>query len=370
MPGLIPRIFRVVWLLCAVVMLGVEITDAYAQQVNPPALPRSEKRLLQMGWQTPPLQQMPQYLTAAQHTPFDGLILSVESPHHSAGLGWTIFSEVPVDKAELETLGTWYGRLHWGRLTDNFLRVTVSPGVIDWYDDFDAVIGNFEAMARLARQLGFRGIMLDTEQYGDITLFSYPHRKYKNLYTYEEYRTQAFRRGRQIMRALNRAYPGITVLYTYGMTMGSQRGAAFDGSRHGYGLMIPFIEGMIRAADEHTVLVDAFEGSYQYKNETEFLAAYQLIKGYTRDFARDPRRYAQKMQAGFGLWLDHNCGSGQGLQPGGCSAGFTPASFSSSVDMALRYSDRYVWVYSQSVNWFTGEGMPPDWATVLPTIGQ
>ncbi len=361
------------WFVCLYIPLmlaGFDALPAQAYQPSPP-LPRSEKRLLQWGWNTPFLQQMPSRLSGAQHLPFDGIITDVWMRDRNIGLSWLLFGEEQFDRAALEQIARQYSGLHWGRFTDNFLRVNVMPGTVDWFDNFDSILYNFETIAGLARILGFRGIMFDTEQYGGLTLFSYPHRKYKNLHSHDEYKEQAYLRGRQAMRALNRGYPGITVLYTHSLSFGAQRGNAFDGSRHGYGLMMPFIDGMIRAADDNTMLVDAFESAYSYRQEAEFAAGYHLIKHQTRfSFARHPRQYGEKVRAGFGVWLDNSCSRNTGLQAGGCSGGFTPQSFRRTVEIALQYSDRYVWVYSQSINWFTGEGIPADWGAVLPTIGQ
>ena len=166
------------------------------------------------------------------------------------------------------------------------------------------------------------------------------------------------------MQALNRGYPGITVLYTFALThvppQSTERLATYPS-----GLLKPFVEGMIAVADNKTMLVDAFEESYGYNDEIQFLLAYKRIKGLTRDFnARNPQRYGEVVRAGFGLWLDHDCGEG-GLVPEGCPNGFTPESFENALNLALKYSDRYVWIYSERVNWYTGKSIPPEWYSVL-----
>jgi hypothetical protein len=335
-----------------------------------PSAARSQKRLLEWGWNTPRLQDIRQYLNQAQTTPFNGLIFDIETPTDSRGLSWRIFSDQRVDQAMLDQLLVDLDGIEWGRLTDNFLRVNTYT-TLDWFDDYSATVENLEAVARLANQLGFNGIMLDTEQYPGVIVFEYAQQSNRDQYTYEEYDAQAFQRGQEVMQALNRGYPGITVLYTFGLTVGSQRDAPRDLSQHRYGLLMPFIEGMMAAADDGTILVDAFEGSYIYQHEDQFLAAYKLIKGLTRDFyARDPERYGEKMQAGFGLWLDHNYCNEPGLTPQNCPSGFTPEMFADAVGYALRYSDRYVWIYSQGVNWYTGEGIPPEWQAVFDSLGQ
>ena len=85
---------------------------------------------------------------------------------------------------------------------------------------------------RTIHDLGFKGIVLDTEQYGDVHLFTYPALKSANRYTFDEYSDQVFERGQQVMAALNRGYPGLTVLYTFGLTIGIQPIAFADLPNH------------------------------------------------------------------------------------------------------------------------------------------
>jgi hypothetical protein len=119
-------------------------------------------------------------------------------------------------------------------------------------------------------------------------------------------------------------------------------------------------------------MVDAFEGSYTYSQEDQFAKAYALVKDYTRDsYTRNPTRYGEIVQMGFGLFLDQNrCGSPSLQPPPDCPTNFTPQSFPEVMELALRYTDRYVWIYSQSVNWYTGEGIPPEWTAALNSFRQ
>jgi hypothetical protein len=350
---------------CGLLLVSLAAIAIYWTNLAKPSF-NSDKRLLEFGWNTPRLQAVPASIEAAQNTPFDGgLILDIQTPRHQAGLSWTLFGSEWVDSAALDDLSAQFAGFNWGRLTDNFLRVNVTPGDVDWFDDFDTILYNYEAVAKLAHDLGFAGIMLDTEQYNSgFPVFDYNQQRYRDQYTYDEYEAQVYRRGQDVMQALNRGYPGLTVLYTYGLTIGSQIGPRAAMTAYHYGLLIPFVEGMIAAADSDTVLVDAFEGSYGYDQEAQFQQAFDLITRHTRDsFARDPERYGEVMQAGFGLWIDHDCP--EGLQPAGCPGGFSPVSFRQALELALRFSDRYVWVYSQRVPWYSGESLPTDWQQAI-----
>jgi hypothetical protein len=257
--GRFRRLFWFFWLALAVALAGVYLFAKYIYYPAPNT-PRSEKRVLEWGWNTPVLQDMPIYLEAAQTLPFDGLILDVATPNHPRGLSWTLFGSERVDQSLLDNLSTQFAELSWGRLTDNFLRVNVAPANVDWFDDFDAILYNFEAVARFAQHLGFKGIVFDTEQYGEMQPFDYRKQDYQQNFSYQRYDAQVYLRGQEIMQTLNKGYPGLTILYTFGLTIGSQPNAPRNLSEFNYGLLMPFIEGMIEAANENTTLVDAFEG--------------------------------------------------------------------------------------------------------------
>ncbi len=364
--GRLRRLFAFFWLSLGASLGAIFFFITYVYYPVAP-IPLENKRTLEMGWQTPKLQEMPQYIEVAQTLPFDGIIFDIDVPGPARGLSWKLFGDEPVDQTLLDGIVVDLEGMEWGKLTDNFIRVNIAPGNVDWFDDFDTLLNNLEEIARLAYQLDFQGIMLDTEQYrsSNYRLFDYQTLPYSERYDFDEYSEQVYQRGQEIMQALNRGYPGITVLYTFGISLVSQIGAPDDLSNHPEGLLKPFIEGMIAAADEETTLVDAIEGSYGYTSEQQFLVAYKLIKGLTHDLVvRDPERYGEVMQAGFGLWIDHDCGEGP-LQPGGCPNGFTPESFQRALALAQYYSERYVWVYSERVSWYTGEGIPVEWHTAL-----
>lgn len=319
--------------------------------------PAADAKLIDWGWGTPRLQQMPAYIDAAQATPFDGAVVDVETDLDPRGLSWTVFGNQSLDRDHLATLADEYGDLEWGRYTHNFLRLTVHPADVGWFDDWQTINDNAEAWATLAHELGFVGVMLDVEQYSDADIFRYPAQTEADTLSFEEYAVQAVARGRAYMDALEAGHPNITVIYTFALTVDQPDS---DWETHTYGLLVPFVEGMVSAADDNTTLVDGHEHSYIYNTEEQFVQAASTITGmeprYT-DFDAPP-------QVGFGLWVDVNCGDG-GLPPEGC--GFSPSGFRQAVDDAKAQSDGYVWIYSQKINWYTRAGIPSAWWDALGT---
>ena len=351
------RLFWFFWIALAIVyVVGYRI---FFEVLLPrPITSYSDKHLIEWGWNTPRLQDMEDHIEAAQSTPFDGLIIDVASEYDSRGLSWTLFGNQPVDQQNISNLIDEYVDFDWGRLEHNFLRITLSPANVDWFEDFDIILTNLETVARLAQKLGFKGVMFDTEQYGDIHIFDYRQLALSGK-SFADYEAQIYQGGQKIMQALNQGYPGLTVLFTFGLSTTTIASNIGDLENFEYGLLKNFIEGMIAGADDETILIDAFEHAYTYRQRDQFALAYKLISDSGQG----------RLQAGFGLWLDHNECNEPSLIPTNCATGFTPETFRQAVSFALEYSDTYVWIYSQSVDWYSGEGIPEDWHSTLFNIG-
>src|SRR5215207_9220918 len=197
---------------------------------------RRERRLIEWGWHTPRLQHVEAALESARRLPFKGLVVDVETPLDARGLSWTLFGSEAVDQTTLDLLAADYGDLEWGRLTDNFLRLTAYPADVDWFDDWTTLEANVQAWAHLARELGFVGVMFDVEQYSDAHLFEYALQKDAGATSFNVYTAQAFQRGQEVMDALEAGYPGLTVMYTYALTAETYDNLGDPATRH-YGLL-------------------------------------------------------------------------------------------------------------------------------------
>lgn len=326
---------------------------------------REHQRLLQWGHDTPRLQDIPTYTQQLAKLPFDGLVLDIASPDDGRDLSWALFEDT-VDEDLLDEIHRDFSDYAWDNLTDNFLRVTIYNPELTW-DGWDMPLANLSKIATLAQDLGFKGILFDTEQYGAVGLFDYPAQNAKQPQPFDAYRELAFQHGVDTMQALQQAYPDITIIYSLGIT---HRLTWFDSpplNEHRYGLLVPYIEGMIRVANPSVTLIDGFESSYLYRTETEFETAYKWIRGGVSMQLADGDRYRNMMQAGFGLWMDPYCGDG-GLPEAGC--GFTQNEFKTALSLALQYSDRYVWLYDEHIDWFNDEGIPPSWWDTINAFNQ
>jgi len=68
---------------------------------------------------------------------------------------------------------------------------------------------------------------------------------------------------------------------------------------------------------------------------------------------------------GFGLWLDYRSHTVGWFPDAPVRNYFTPAAFREALRAARRVADAYVWVYSERLNWWTGEGVSPAYVEAL-----
>jgi hypothetical protein len=166
------------------------------------------------------------------------------------------------------------------------------------------------------------------------------------------------------MKAVNKEYPDITVLMTFGYDVTYWRAEKpNDRSTAAYGLLADFLDGMLDACSEGTVLVDAYEFSYAYKERKQFEEAYAGITKKALDWTAVPEKYKRHMKAGFGIWMDHKK---KDWDVKDFSKNyFGPAEFESAVRSALEVSDGYVWIYSERPKWWLNELLPNEYVEAL-----
>src|SRR5690349_15872900 len=111
---------------------------------------------------------MRDHIAQLQASPFDGCVFHANyrlsngtQRNFSSDLwGRNRFTAALLDSARADLVATPFGRFR-----ENFLRVNVTPGDLDWFEDHGALMANLELAARLAKAGGCPGILLDTEPY-------------------------------------------------------------------------------------------------------------------------------------------------------------------------------------------------------------
>ena len=353
------------WSVCelAVCLLVSAASSGSAQTTSsaPAEKPATVKKLIEFGWDEPDTAFMRRHAAEMDATPFDGCVYHFRRllpDGKDSDFIWGCWSReaVPIEQARhaIDDLKA----TRFKRLRHNFLRFNVTPGDLDWFDDYSAVISNARLAAKVAREGGV-GILFDTEQY-NATLFDYRKQPGPSSRTWEQYAAQARRRGREVMQAFQEEFPDLKVLMTFGYGAPWQESDAGQRplSECTYGLLAPFLDGMVDAAEGQSQLIDGWESAYSYFEEKKFRKARKMIHEDIPAMVADREKYKRVFSASFGLWMDYQWKERgwdvqhpeRNHQP--------PEKFEAVVGHALRYADEYVWIYTEEPRWWSDQGGP------------
>lgn len=341
--------------LAAACLLGRAESGVAQDAPRPPS-----KKLIEFGWDEPDTGFMREHVAEMEKAPFDGCvfhILSADAQGRRENFMWLAWGRRSFAEAELKSAVDDLKATPFRRFTHNFLRFNTAPGDLDWFDDHAAIRQNARLAAWAAREGKCAGVLFDVEEYQG-RLFTYAKRRDAKTKTWDEYATQARRRGRETMEAFQEGFPGLTVLLTFGHSL--PRTTSDEGkaalAEADYGLLAPFLDGLVEAARGGAKIVDGFELSYGYKDKEQFDKGYRLMKEGVLPIVAEPDKYKQVVSAGFGLWLDYDWRKQEWDTAELARNYFTPESFGASLRQALARSDEYVWVYTETPRWWSAEG--------------
>jgi len=300
---------------------------------DPEAATPHTAKLIEFGWDMPSMTWLRDHSQALQQTPFDGVVLDLQSDATGAmdeqQLSWQVWRDKTIDLHDYAKAVAAFDAITVPPPMENFLRLNVTPGTVDWFDEagYAAVLANAGLVAGLAHRPGFVGIFLDVETY-QAPLFDYLALPGRFQHSFGDYESQVYRSGQLFLQALTAAYPGITVLLSFGESWptGELRLSP-------YGLLPAFLEGMLAAATPAVTIYDGYEQAYPYTTAQQFQAAAQRIHAQTHP----------QYRASFGVY--------DRAHP-------TPADLTNALTLARRFTDRYVWSYNEVYNWWDGT-VPP-----------
>ncbi|HEY6228133.1 MAG TPA: hypothetical protein VI282_13515 [Verrucomicrobiae bacterium] len=312
----------------------------------------AEKKLIEFGWDEPDTQFMREHIAEMEKTPFDGCVFHINMTWQ--GWGEKKFTEADV-KSAIDDLKA----IKSQKFTQNFLRFNTTPAKLDWFDDHTAVLANAKLAAVVAGEGKCPGLLFDIEQY-DGNLFDYRKQRDRETKSWEVYSAQVRKRGREVMQAFQEGYPKLTIFLTFGYSLPwaeSGEGKHALAEVH-YGLLAPFLDGMLETAQDGVKFVDGCEIAYGYKEPAQFEKEYAAMKTGLLAIVRDEEKYHRHFSLGFGLWMDKDWRK-VGWETNDFSKNFfTPQVFEGSMRKALDTADEYVWVYTESPKWWSKEGEP------------
>ena len=266
------------------------------------------------------------------------------------------------DPAKLEAWATATAAINFGRHTDNFYLCYSVPGAtaadFDWFDEQPFITENWRLMARAAKRAGFKGLCFDSEYYEGLPLFGYGRARHAKSRTIEEYRARVRQRGAEIMRAVNAEFPDVTILFLFGYSGNFNGVPQHPASREKlYTLVSAFVDGMLSEAGPTATIHDMHEQGFSFRISGSYERARAMMTDLMPELSFDPAAYRRHHRAGFSFWADcwENASEGRPLRVDDLEANYyTPAEFAWSVHQALRWSDKYVWMWPGVFDWWTG----------------
>jgi hypothetical protein len=317
------------------------------------------KKLIEFGWDEPSTSFMREHIAEMERAPFDGVVFNVDarSPKGSKRrFTWEAWNTNRVEEIDMQATVNDLRATKFQRFTDNFLRFNTTPAKLDWFDDHSAVINNCRIAAWTAKQGGVKGVLFDIEQY-EGQLFDFRKQRDKTK-SWDDYAAKVRERGREVMNAFQQGYPDATIFLTFGYSLPwaeSQQGKRALAECH-YGMLAPFLDGMLDAIKGNTILVDGNEGAYRFRDTNRFATSYRAMKQDLLPIVQSKENYPKHFSLGFGLWMDCDWRKvGWGTNNYATNF-YSPQAFEHSVRAALQTADDYVWVYTEQPRWWSNEG--------------
>ena len=367
-----------------IVLLMVLITSSALAQTGPRV--GRDKKVIKTGQDRPSVAYLTANIAEMEKLPFDGVAISLERPGdgpiHERKLVFQWWQPKRIEEPVYTDTVSALKKVKFKRFTDNFLFISTQSrfeSAPSWTDDekFAAIKDNMVLAARIARDAGLKGIVLDVEQYGGMKWaqwmirFAYPYaasqepgmfkrKLIPRITSWEEYVAATRKRGREIMAAMCEVYPEIVILVLPGLHSVAKerigRGnhwveKPLEGlASSDYALLAAFGDGMLEGMGDKATLIDGYESSYAFTMNKRFVAARKEIEDAVSASAV-PELYRQRMDVGFGLMLDnrYNVRGGWHSDPKDFYANhFTPKEWGNALYFSMLNADRYVWIWNEN----------------------
>ena len=326
---------------------------------------------------------------AWQEVGVDGVVLSAwaqESPDEDA-LGhemmWGWWDLVPYQYEQFATFISMMKSVKdWGRLTDNFLWTGTScadyEASQDWFNDahWEIILNNMRVLARVAKELGFKGIFFDTEMYSphknqvwrrpwDYPLYKEVTHKFAGEETprsFQECADQVRLRGRQLGRSAQRGISGHRHVRAGGTIRPGvpKRAAGPAGTwRRPITRCIPRLStGWSWGLGDQATLVAGCEKSYLMSQYSDMAAVRDVSMQQSLVVSTVPEAARKRMTFSCGIWTDAGYGGSESYSLADPRLNQrSPERHRHAVHNALAVSDRYAWMWGE---WLSKTMLLPD----------
>ncbi len=333
------------------------------------------KKLIHAGWERPNSSDLIQYQKEIEATPYDGILLML-SGKDDAGKDVSVaegaFTTRRWKKAWFEQNIKELRQFKSNKLTENLVRVSVSPHAPDWFDDagWAQVVEHWKIIATIAKEGKLRGLLFDPEQYNSATLFTYPDQYLASQYSFEQYEEKVRQRGREVMQAIAPIYPDMLFFTFYMNDLNRWYAKNLDAAK--YGLYPAFINGWLDAAPPQMTFVAGGESGYRYQEPVLYHEAANWVRNSGRVLVAPEnwQKYRTQVQMSFGIYLDAYSYYAEGTkyyQPP--LEGSRLNRLRQNAQTSFAVADEYVWTWGERYHWWptkTKNVLPQTWEEALP----
>lgn len=327
----------------SILIIYFSLKPLYAQKIN-------DKKLIEFGWDYPDVD----YLKANIHemeknSPFDGVVFSFHTPPYYA----FDTAQSTTDYFEFNDLS----KIEWNKFTDNFISIRgVGKSGPHWTDDdgWLKIVDNLTRISKAIEISKAKGIGFDPEFYLEneqLNPWIYNKQLYPQL-SYQQVGEYVKRRGIQFIQALQTYKPDMKILcfWLWGLVAEQNKTQPLINTR--MALYPFFIEGMLEGKNNESELIDGNETAYWYSNSKDFITSGEEQRANAKKFLPaflwpkiDKVTFAQPIfyDGIFALKPIFDKGNDKATQN---------RWFRNNLYYALKTTDRYVWFYSEQLNWW------------------
>ena len=362
---------------------------------NVPASNVAGKKLIRASeeiasfWGAPSVAEtdLPAIIDALQDAGYDGLVFSFASHDRSKGYHvmtgqWWNCAVTRTYEEFIPEVKAFQSVTHWGRITDNFTRTmpavwSDTPNIKcqDWFndDDWKIVLNNARVLARVAKDCGLKGIMLDTEHYPHHAegpwRFPFNYQRYassgyglggeKQPRSYEECVAKVRERAIQYARAITEEFPDLTLFVIPGlyevtwedMTLrnpGRRLSESWTES-----LYPAFVDGLLLGLDERAKIVAGTETTYAQSQYKDMLVARDAAREQSLILSSCPELARKRITFSAGIWTDSGWGNPRFSNTDVTANRSDPDRHMHAVHNALAASDEYAWQWGEMGDWLS-----------------
>jgi len=347
-----------------VLLIAVPATGAAEAPQAPALAPLSspwQKKLIEYGWDSQTPAFIAEHIRDMEQRPFDGLIFRL------AG-GADVLDPKPWDDSKFAADLAALPKIEWKNFTDNFV-IMLAASDQDWENDqhWTNILKHAQQITHASRLAKCVGICFDAEPYGE-NPWAYKKGRVTDTRAFEEYEGVVRRRGSQFMRAIQSEIPSPKVLlfycFSYFQNLCLPMGRAERNerlARNANGLLPSFIEGMLLAASPGSEIIDGNENAYYYSESALYFTIYHAVTQRAR-YMVTPEvwpAYREHYRMGQALYIDQYYALrtepflGDFLLPEE-----RPRWMEHNTYWSLYTADRYVWCYSERMDWWNKKQVP------------